>query len=329
MIITRTPLRVSLFGGGTDYPAYFHHNNGAILGGTIDKYVYVCVNDLATIATESFRIQYKITQSVDSISEIEHPVVQAVLNYFEWSKKLNISTVSDLPGSTGLGSSSSFTVGLLKALFVKKHVSIDNLDLAKLAIEVEQKYLGEKVGVQDQLHATFGGFSRYNFFQDSISKGVHNIKSDRINILNKSSVLIYTGELRAASSVLVQQNARTENKINDQFLLRMYELVDEAQNILEKSSDIDFLKEIGGLLKESWSLKKNLSKNISNPNVEEIVKTGYSLGAYGAKLLGAGNHGFVYFVGESLSIEKIKNHFGNKYSVDFKFQNSGTEVLQF
>jgi D-glycero-alpha-D-manno-heptose-7-phosphate kinase len=327
MIITKTPLRVSLFGGGTDYPSYFQHQRGSVLGGTINKYVYVHVSDLAGIADETFRIQYRSTQSTNKIDEIEHPAVRAILGHFNWTQKINISTVSDLPGSTGLGSSSSFTVGLLSALLAKSLKKTSDIDLAKLAIKIEQHYLDEKVGVQDQLHAACGGFSRYDFFQNTISKNNLKIKKERIKTLNESSILIYTGAKRAASIVLNEQHDRNEDKINDQFLLRMFELVDEAQSVFEKSSDQNFLREVGELLKESWGLKKNLSNKVTNPIIDEIIETGCQLGAYGAKLLGAGHHGFVYFIGESHTIQRLKNHFGEQKYVEFKFQEHGTKSI--
>ena len=224
MLISKTPLRVSFLGGGTDYPSYFENNDGGVLGGTIDKYVYTQALPLASFSEQKFRLTYRAVESVNDADEITHPVVRECLKLYNIEQPLSFSTMSDIPGSTGLGSSSSFTVGFINLLHAINNKEITRYDLAMQAIHLEKDILGENVGVQDQIHAAIGGLSRYKFGKDTVSINPINIPGSRLELFNQSMFLVYTNIQRSASAVLDTQEKRTKAGSNADYLKEMYDM---------------------------------------------------------------------------------------------------------
>ena len=327
MLITRTPLRISLFGGGTDYPSYINfEKNGSVLGGTINKNVYIQSLPLAAGADQKIRFNYRTTESVVDIDDIQHPVLRAVLKFLEFQQTLNMSTMSDLPGGTGLGSSSAFTVGLLQHIHTLMGNQITNSELASQAVFVEREILKEQIGLQDQHHAAFGGFNRLIFKMNATVIEPVNMSITRLSELNNSCLMIYTGGVRSAAAVLKSQNERTSKGDNNEYLKKMYEMTTEARNVFESEniSDAVCIQEIGNMLNSSWNLKRSLSEVVSNEIVDEIISDCMAAGAYGCKLLGAGGSGFVLVLGNANTLNRVETAFGQGNCVRFKFVNYGT-----
>jgi D-glycero-alpha-D-manno-heptose-7-phosphate kinase len=289
MWISKTPLRASFLGGGTDYPSYFRSHPGAVLGGTIDKYVYIQALPLAPIAEQKFRVTYRTTESVDTVEEIRHPVIREALKLHGWTDPLNIATMSDLPGGTGLGSSSAFTVGFINLLHRMRGTEVTRYELARQAIHMEQVVLNENVGVQDQVHAAFGGLARYEFSGDSFSIQPLRLTTRRLNLINRSMILVYTGAQRNASAILQTQEKRTKSGTNADYLREMYEMTQVGAGILEsEGDDLLALSQFAELLDHGWKLKRQLSDTVTTSAIDELYMAGKELGARGGKLLGAG-----------------------------------------
>ncbi|MGE0054381.1 MAG: galactokinase [Hyphomicrobium sp.] len=329
MWISKTPLRVSFLGGGTDYPSYFRDNPGAVLGGTIDKYVYVQALPLAPIAEQKFRVTYRTTESVNSVNNIRHPVVRESLRHYGWNDPLNIATMSDLPGGTGLGSSSAFTVGFINLLHRMRGIELTRYELARHAIRMEHEILNENVGVQDQVHAAFGGLARYEFTGQSFSIEPLRMSTRRLSLINDSMVLVYTGEQRSASAVLEEQEKRTKSGANIDHLREMYHMTRAGTAILEaEGEDINALRQFAELLDHGWQLKRRLSNAISTSAIDELYLTGKSLGAMGGKLLGAGGGGFVLFFVEKEFQPLFIQTFGPARVISISMSNGGSLVTK-
>jgi D-glycero-alpha-D-manno-heptose-7-phosphate kinase len=297
MWISKTPLRASFLGGGTDYPSYFRDHPGAVLGGTIDKHVYIQALPLAPFAEQKFRVTYRTTESVNDIDQIQHPVIRETLRLHKWNEPLNIATMSDLPGGTGLGSSSAFTVGFINLLHRMRGVNVTRYELARQAIHMEQTILKENVGVQDQIHAAFGGLARYEFSGDNFTIEPLRLTRHRLDLLNSSLVLVYTGEQRSASRVLHEQEKRTSSGANADYLSEMYAMTSIGAGILEEEGDdTGALRRFADLLDAGWKLKRHLSKSVTSSAIDDLYSRGKELGAWGGKLLGAGGGGFVLFL---------------------------------
>lgn len=327
MWISRTPLRVSFLGGGTDYPSYFRDRPGAVLGGTIDKYIYIQALPLAPIAEQKYRVTYRTTESVDRMEDIRHPVVRECLRLYDWRGPINIATMSDIPGSTGLGSSSAFTVGFINLLHHMRGIELTRYELARQAIRMEQDILKENVGVQDQVHAAFGGLARYEFLGDSISIQPLRLSTARLKALNDSLVLVYTGGQRSASTVVASQEVRTKSGANEPYLREMYEMTGEGARVLEQDGDdTTSIAAFGALLDRSWELKRQLG-SISNAGIDELYLKGRELGAWGGKLLGAGGGGFVLFLADPALHPSFTAHFGHDRVLSVKMTNGGSTVM--
>jgi D-glycero-alpha-D-manno-heptose-7-phosphate kinase len=327
MWVSKTPLRASFVGGGTDYPSHFRSNPGAVLGGTIDKYVYIQALPLAPIAEQRFRVTYRNTESVDRIEDIQHPVIREALKLYDWTAPLNIATMSDLPGSTGLGSSSSFTVGFLNLLSRMRGVELTRFELARQAIRMEQEILKESVGVQDQIHAAFGGLSRYEFTGDSFSIEPLRLETSRLSLLNESLLLVYTGEQRNASSVLDVQEKRTKAGANEVYLSEMYQMTKEGSALLESAGDDRAtIVRFAELLDHGWQLKRKLGSAVTNSAIDSLYIQGKELGAWGGKLLGAGGGGFVLFLVDPSIQPLFSDHFGAHNVVKVALSNGGSTV---
>lgn len=324
MIISRTPFRISFFGGGTDYPAWYEDNGGAVLATTIDKYCYISCRYLPPFFEHKHRIVYSKIENVKSVTEIEHPAVRATLEFKGIKEGVEIHHDGDLPARTGLGSSSSFTVGLLHAVFALKGVMPTKQILASEAIHIERDVLKEHVGSQDQVLAAYGGFNMISFNPDhtfQVSPVILN--QDRLQQLQDHLMFYFTGFTRYASEIAKKQIENTDKKKTE--LLAMQQMVNEALHILcdNGRSILDF----GKLLHESWGLKRSLTDAVSTPYIDEIYNTARSAGAVGGKLLGAGGGGFMVFFARPGEQPKIKEKLKTLLQVPFKFETSGSQIV--
>jgi len=323
MIITRTPFRISFFGGGTDYPVWYKENSGAVLATTINKYCYITCRYLPPFFEHKHRIVYSQTELVRDIDEIRHPSVRETLRFMKITEGIEIHHDGDLPARTGLGSSSSFTVGLLHALYALKGIMPAKMQLAREAIHIEQDMIKENVGSQDQVSAAFGGLNRIDF------NGEHNIqvrpvtiKTPRLYLLQNHLMLFFTGFSRTASQIAEEQIRETPNK--KQELSEMYRMVNEAINILNGDDD---LLEFGKLMHESWQLKRSLTDKISTPYIDYLYEAATRAGATGGKLLGAGGSGFILFFVRPELQPRVKETLHGLLHVPFRFEDLGSQVI--
>lgn len=294
IVRSRTPLRVSLFGGGTDYPAYFHRRPGAVLGMAINKYIYMTALRLEAFVDYRFRLSYSVVEHVDEIEDIAHPVARAVFQHYGWRTPIDISIQSDLPAAAGLGSSSAFTVGFLNLASHLRGQRMTKAELARMAIHVEQTLLRENVGVQDQLHAAHGGMNRFDLNGEDFRIRPLNITGAKMDVLTDSLALVYTGVKRRATDVVADQISNTAAKKVDGELDSLVALVDQAQVILESDrSGEQMALDIGALLHEGWRIKKSLAAGITNPVIDELYEVCLAAGGVGGKLCGAGAGGFL------------------------------------
>ncbi|MBI5395920.1 MAG: kinase [Verrucomicrobia bacterium] len=294
MIISRTPYRISFFGGGTDYPAWYHKEGGAVLSTTIDKYCYISCRYFPPFFREKHRIVWSHIETVNTISEILHPAVREGLKFlgFDDSVGLEIHHQGDLPARSGIGSSSSFAVGLIKALTTLRGHMIGKHELALKALEFEQSVLKENVGSQDQIAAAYGGLNIIRFQpNDSIQVEPVSIAHERMHELEANLLMLYTGTSRMGGEIAKSVIARLGDKSAE--LRRMRAMVDEASDILTDTNRS--LNAFGELLHESWLLKRGIADGVSNPEVDAIYKTARDHGALGGKLCGAGSKGFMLF----------------------------------
>jgi D-glycero-alpha-D-manno-heptose-7-phosphate kinase len=324
MIISRTPFRLSLFGGGTDYPKWYRQHGGAVLGMAINKYCYITVRSLPPFFEHRHRIVYSRIELVKTFDEIVHPAVRAVLSQHPVEHGIEVHHDGDLPARSGLGSSSSFTAGLLNALFALKGQMISKRKLAEETIRIEQEVIGEAVGSQDQIWAAFGGLARVNFHTDGGFEVVPLILSDRRRgELQDSLMLFFTGISRFASEVAKEQIANIDKKAIQ--LRTMSAMVDEAEAILRSPSRP--LSEIGRLLHEGWRLKRELANNISTAHIDEIYDAAMASGATGGKLLGAGGGGFMAFFVEPDKRPKVAEALSKLIAVPFQIGMSGSRII--
>jgi len=323
MIISKTPFRISFFGGGTDYPVWYRKNKGAVLATTINKYCYITCRYLPPFFNHKHRIVYSKVENVKHISEIEHPAVRAVLDFMKIKKGLEVHHDGDLPARTGLGSSSSFVVGLLHSLYALKGSMPDKLRLAKEAIHIERDVLKENIGSQDQVSAAFGGFNKVTFNgNDEINLQPIIIGQQRLQQLQDHLMLIFTGFSRFASEIAVKQIENTPKKKRE--LTLMHQMVDEAVKILAEHKN---LLDFGKLLHESWKLKRSLTDQISTPQIDTIYDTARRAGAIGGKLLGAGGGGFMIFFAKPEVQSRIIQRTKGLLRVPFQFESAGSEII--
>ncbi len=324
MIITRTPFRISFFGGGTDYPHWYEEHGGTVLSTTINKYCYISCRYLPPFFPYKYRIRYTYREETKEISEIKHPSVKECLNYLAIDRGIEMVHTSDIPARSGVGSSSAFTVGFLGALSALKGKMVTKRSLARDAIHVEQKILKENVGSQDQVAAAFGGLNKIefggnrNFYVQPIT-----ISQEKLALFQSHLMLFFTGLSRTASDIAKKQIASISVKKRE--LRIMKEMVEEAINLLNgRNSDI---KEIGKLLHESWSIKKNLTDLISTSKIEEIYDAAIGAGAAGGKLLGAGGGGFILFFASPEVQPAIKEKLKDLLYVPFDFEDLGSQII--
>lgn len=326
MVITRTPLRISFFGGGTDYPAYFEEHGGEVLSTSIDRYVYLTVSRLDPLFEHRIRVAYAKTELVRKVEEVQHPSVRACLQHLGIEGGVEISVTADLPARTGLGSSSSFTVGLLHALHAYRGELVSPAELAKEAIHVEQKIIGERVGSQDQVAASLGGFRHIVFSKDPIFKADPlPLSTRRKEALHKHLLLFFTGQTRLAEEVLEEQSKKTRD--NRELLKQMRALVAPGRKILVDENEP--LEKFGALLDEAWKIKRSLSSKISTSIADEAYEAGRRAGADGGKLLGAGGGGFLLFFARPERQAKLKEALHKLVEVPFRFESGGSRLVYF
>lgn len=326
MIISRTPLRISFFGGGTDYPVWYEKNGGMTLSTTINKYAYITVRELPPFFKFKHRIQYYLKEEVNSVEKIKHPVVREALKFLDVKKGIEMVHNADLPARSGLGSSSTFTVGFLNALYAIKNRMVTKRELALNAINLEQNIIGEAVGSQDQTIASFGGFNLIQFDKTKTFQVNEMLVSEsRLQSLQDNLLLCFTGFARTAELIAKLQIESTLDKEKE--LIRMNEITNEAKKIIinEKTS----IDEFGKLLNEQWSIKKNLTNYISNKAIDNIYNAAMNAGALGGKLLGAGGGGFMLFYAKKKNHKKIKDSLKKKLFVPFRFEKTGSNIIYF
>ena len=322
MILSKTPLRVSLWGGGTDYPIYFKEHGGEVLGFAIDKYVYLSLRKLPPFFPHRHRLVYSQVETVRSIDDIVHPSIRAVLSFLKPDCGIELHYDADLPARSGMGSSSSFTVGLLNTLHAYRGHMASKLDLAREAIHIEQNELRENVGCQDQIWAAYGGFNHITFHTDgSFSVRPVIVSEYRKLELVKSLMLFFTGFSRFASEIAGKQIANVKQK--QKSLHAMKDMVGEAMSLLDSNRPIT---DIGRLLHESWKLKRGLSDAIATKEVDDIYESARAAGAVGGKLLGAGGGGFVLLMVPIDRQAEVRERLKSLIEVPFNINYTGSIV---
>lgn len=325
MIISRTPFRISFFGGGTDYPEWYTNHGGAVLSTTFDKYCYVTCRILPPFFDHKYRIAYSKIENVKRLEEIEHPAIRAVINEICPFLGLEIHADADLPARSGLGSSSSFVVGLLHSLQALNGKRSTKQFLSNEAIRVERDILKESVGCQDQVAAANGGFNIIRFKNDkNIIVDPIIIDPKRLEDLNNHLLLFFTGFSRFASDIAATKINNISENVEK--LKQIRSMVDEAYDILTLNRD---LREFGDLLDLGWKQKRNLSDKVSTPQIDHIYDTAKKAGALGGKLLGAGGGGFVIFFAEEKYHHSIISSLSNLIHVPFRFENTGSQIVYY
>lgn len=324
MILTKTPFRMSFFGGGTDMPQFFNEYRGAVLSTTFDKYVYVTVRHLPRFFEYSTELTYSKTERVAKLDDMEHPMVRNAMKMLDM-KELHIAYDADLPARTGLGTSSTFTVGLLNAFHCLKGQYRSKKELANEAIYLERTLCNEAGGWQDQIAASFGGLNRIDFDARGYHVNPIIISPNRKETLNNNLMLFFTGFTRFSADI--QKSTVSSIKDKNAQLIRMLELVDSAQEVLENNGrDLD---DFGRLLDETWRLKRQTGSSISTGSIDELYEKGIKAGALGGKLLGAGGGGFLLFYVQPDNQDKVREALSDLMEVPFKFENSGTRVIYY
>lgn len=323
MIISRTPFRISFFGGGTDYPVWFREHGGAVLATTIDKYCYISCRYLPPFFEHRTRIAYSRIEQAKSNNEIKHPAVRGVLQHMGITDGLEIHHDGDLPARTGLGSSSSFTVGLLHSLYALQHTMPSKAELAQTAIHIEQNVLQESVGCQDQVLAAHGGLCRVKFSSNGdIGYTSLVMKPERLTDFQDHLLLYFTGFSRTASEIAKEQIEKTKQRRVE--LFAMLQMVQEGISIMVGDRD---LGEFGELLHEAWMVKRGLTSQITTPMIDDIYDAARRAGALGGKLLGAGGGGFMLFFAKPEVHQRIHAALPGLLRVPFRFEGLGSQIV--
>lgn len=323
MIITRTPFRMSFFGGGTDFPDFYKEYGGAVISTTFNKYCYVNVRHLPPFFDYSNQLVYSRMEQVGAVDEIEHPAIREAMKYLDMHE-LRVSYDADLPARSGLGTSSSFAVGLLNSFYALKGKYADKKKLADEAIYLERVLCRESGGIQDQIAAAYGGFNSIRFDLAGYHVDPVIFSPERKQQLNDRLLLLFTGFSRFSSDI--QSDTQKALKQKKQDLLEMLHLVDEAEQILTSSADLD---EFGKMLDYSWKLKRGITEKISNESIDDLYKKAKEAGALGGKLLGAGGGGFLLFYVEPEKRTMVLKAMEQLLYVPFTFENGGTRVIHY
>ena len=314
---------MSFFGGGTDFPDFYKEHGGAVISTTFDKYCYVNVRHLPRFFDYSTELSYAKIERVTEIDRIEHPAIREAMKYLDMHE-LRLTYEADLPARSGLGTSSSFAVGMLNAFYALKGKYADKKKLADDAIYLERVLCGESGGVQDQIAASYGGLNRINFNADGYEVNPVIISPERKIQLNRNLMLYFTGFSRFSSDI--QKTTQKALADKEKQLLEMLELVDEAERILTSKTE---LAEFGRLLDYTWKLKRGISTGISTDSIDRLYEKGIEAGALGGKLLGAGGGGFLLFYVEEDKQEAVHKAMEELLYVPFEFENSGTRVIHY
>jgi D-glycero-alpha-D-manno-heptose-7-phosphate kinase len=331
MIISRTPFRVSLFGGGTDYPSWFENNSpGSVISFSINKYSYLLTRPLPPFFDYNYRIRYYKKEEVKKISDIEHPTVRESLKFFKLhNKKIDISHMSDLPAQSGLGSSSSFTVGLIHSLSTMNNIYKTKKELAYDAIKIENDILKENIGCQDQVACSFGGLNQIKFEKNrTITVEQIFLTEKNLEKFQESLFLVFTNLQRNANKTAAEQITRIQNHKNDEYLNEITQITKYANEEIFFKKKID-LDKLGEALNQQWSVKKKLADNITNHTIDRIYNSGIKNGAIGGKLLGAGNGGFFIFVVKKKNQKKFLDSFKKSIVVHVKIDTTGSQIIYY
>lgn len=323
MIISRTPFRISFFGGGTDYPAWYRKHGGVVLAASIDKYCYLSCRYLPPFFEHRIRVVYSRIESCQTVDDIQHPAVREILRALKIERGVEIHHDGDLPARSGMGTSSAFTVGLLHALYALKGYMPTKQELAMESIEIEQNRLQETVGSQDQVLAAYGGFNHVTFLTNGhISVTPVVVSKDRLKELNDHLMLFFTGLKRTAATVAETYVKDLETRKRQ--LRIMKDLVDESLSILNNGGD---LRGFGELLHEAWQAKRMLSATVSNPEVDEMYAIAREAGALGGKLTGAGGGGFLLLFVPPQDQHRVREALRRLLLVPFKFEFAGSQII--
>lgn len=321
MIITRTPFRISFVGGGSDLEAFYSKSTGAVLSTTINQYMYISSHKF--FDRDKIRVKYSQTETVNHPSELQHPILRTILSKFQLSG-IEVSSIADVPSGTGMGSSSSFTVGVLHNIYTVLGLEVSKEQLAKEACEIEIDILKEPIGKQDQYAAAYGGLNIFRFYSDGTVKTEPlNIDSETLKVLNQNLIMFYIGNQRKASDILAEQKKNTSSDEKFKALQQMVALVDELKTSLEKGT----IDNMGHILHENWMLKQQLASSITNPEINEIYQTGLENGAIGGKLLGAGGGGFMLFYCKPDMTSTLHKALCKLRPFEFSFEQEGSKVI--
>ncbi len=322
MIVTKTPLRVSFFGGGSDVEAFYNQHEGAVLSTTIDKYIHLAVQH---VARPHYKVMYSEVEQVSDIEHIKHDRVKAALRRFNIPQGIEIASFADIPTKgTGLGSSSSFTVGLVQALAKYNGTTLSRYDAAEMACDIEINDCGERIGKQDQYAATFGGFNFITFNKSGVDVAPVNVKTDTVELFNDHLLCFYTGQTRSASTILSDQVEKLERKDSDiVFLTR--EMVDIARTA-KAELQAGRIHNVGALLDDAWRIKRKLSLGITNPIIDQMYEDAMKAGALGGKLLGAGGGGYLLMYVPTKRAVDVLTALKGFQSFHFNFTDKGSTV---
>ncbi|SJZ34605.1 D-glycero-alpha-D-manno-heptose-7-phosphate kinase [Trichlorobacter thiogenes] len=326
MIITRTPFRISFFGGGTDFPLWYRENGGSVLSTSIDKFCYVSLRKLPPFFDYRHKtVFFSKQEAFNNIDEIQHPSVRETYRFMEVQEGLVMQHDGDLPSHSGLGSSSAFTVGLLHALYALQGKMASKKRLALEAIHIEQDMIKEAVGSQDQVASAFGGLNRIEFSPQNIEVRPFTIAAEKSSYLQSCLVLFFTGFARFAAQIEEDKLRQLDNKKHE--LSLMQSIVDVASSVLD--GDIEQYNEFGKLMHESWMLKKRLSSKVTTQFIDDVYEQGLRSGALGGKILGAGGGGFILFFVLPEHREKLVSDLSSLLYVPFRFDTLGSQVIYF
>ncbi len=325
MIITKTPFRMSFFGGGTDVEDYFKENGGAVLSTTFDKYCYVNVRHLPRFFAYSTELSYSKTERVTDVNAIQHPAIREAMKMLDMHE-IRLTYEADLPARSGLGTSSSFAVGMLNAFYALKGKYADKRKLADEAIYLERVLCNETGGWQDQIAASYGGFNKISFGPGGYEVLPIIISPERKKQLNKNLLMFFTGFTRFSSDIQ-KANASSELINKNVILKKMYGLVNEAERVLtDNTNDLD---DFGRLLDTSWKLKRETGTSVSTNFIDNLYMRGMESGALGGKLLGAGGGGFLIFYVQPQKQDSVKKAMNDLMHIPFEFENGGTRVIYY
>jgi D-glycero-alpha-D-manno-heptose-7-phosphate kinase len=331
MIVTRTPLRISFAGGGSDYKSYFSQEPGCVVGATINQYIYVSVMPLPVFAEEEHRFTYRITESVQNVKDFKHPVVRTVLQEINTPFRTNISTMANLPGRSGLGSSSSFTVGLINGVQNLNGIELTPSELAKAAIKIEREILGEAGGLQDQYHASYGGLKTYNFSSDGTVDAMEvSSNGDLIEQISKRLVLVPMTQLRDSSKFAKQTSASIGNK--SKFML-FRDMANSARTLhntfnCETLSTTEKIETLISIINEGWLLKSELAGDYpGKSDVDQLISVCLNNGASAARLCGAGGSGFILLVSKENDRDELLRNLSNLNAFPIEISNHGSEIV--